>query len=414
MDLFDYRGQDLYCEDVPLASIVEAVDTPCFVYSSATFDRHLDVVELAWKGFPHLVCYSVKVASNLALLGKVSKKGLGADIVSGGELFRALKAGVDPSKIVYSGVGKTAREMAEALDAKIMMFNVESAAELDLLAQVAADRGVKAPISLRVNPDVDPKTHKYVATGLKESKFGVPAQEALALYAKTALMPSLTVVGLDCHIGSQLLSVAPFVEAATRLKKIMGELSSMGVAIKYLDLGGGLGISYNDERPPSPGEYAQAILPIVEGEKRLTIVVEPGRVVAGNSAVLLTKVLYCKKTAAKGFIVVDAAMNDLVRPSLYGSYHGIWPLKANDGALKPVDVVGPICESGDFLAKDRLLPPLAAGEHLAVRSAGAYGFSMSSNYNSRPRAAEVLVEGGAWRVIRERESYEDLIRGERL
>jgi diaminopimelate decarboxylase len=360
------------------------------------------------------LCYSVKVASNLALIAKVAKRGLGADIVSGGELFRALKAGIEPSKIVFSGVGKTAKEMNEALDAGIMMFNVESAAELELLAKIAEAKMVKAPVSLRVNPDVDPKTHKYVATGLKESKFGVPAQEALALYAKIALMPSLEVVGLDCHIGSQLLTMAPFVEAALRLKKLLGELSSLEVSIKYLDLGGGLGISYDDERPPTPGEYAAALLPVVEGSGGLTVVVEPGRVIAGNTAVLLTKVLYQKKTPAKTFLVVDAAMNDLVRPSLYGSFHGVWPLKANDGPLKPMDVVGPICESGDFLAKDRLLPPLAAGEFLAVRSAGAYGFSMSSNYNSRPRAAEVLVEGDSWRVIRERESYEDLIRGERI
>jgi diaminopimelate decarboxylase len=414
MDYFDYKNHELYCEDVALSSIVESVGTPCYVYSSATFERHLAEVDRAWADFPHLVCYSVKVASNISLLSKVAKMGLGADIVSGGELFRALKAGVDPSKIVFSGVGKTAREMAEALDAKIQMFNVESAAELELLASVASARGGKAPVSIRVNPDVDPKTHKYVATGLKESKFGVPAQDALALYAKIALMPSLEVVGLDCHIGSQLLTVAPFVEAANKLKKILADLRELGVSIKYLDLGGGLGISYNDEKPPSPGEYARALLGVLEGEDSLIVVVEPGRVVAGNCAVLLTKVLYHKVTPAKSFLVVDAAMNDLVRPSLYGAFHGFWPLKANDGPLKPVDVVGPICESGDFLAKDRLLPPLPAGDCLAVRSAGAYGFSMSSNYNSRPRAAEVLVTGSGFRIIRERETYEDLVRGEAL
>jgi diaminopimelate decarboxylase len=413
MDFFDYEDGALFCERTPLSAIAEAVGTPCYVYSSATFERHLGAVDSAWAGFPHLVCYSVKVASNLALLARVAKKGLGADIVSGGELYRALKAGIEPGKIVFSGVGKTAREMIEALQAGIMMFNVESEAEMGLLAKVAEEQGVRAPMSLRVNPDVDPKTHKYVATGLRESKFGVAIQEALALYAKTALLPSLEVVGLDCHVGSQLVTVGPFVEAAARLKGLLAELSSMGTTVRYLDLGGGLGISYDAETPPSPSEYAQAILPAVQGDPPVTVVVEPGRVVAGNCAVLLSKVLYRKRTPYKTFVVIDAAMNDLIRPSLYGAFHGIWPVVANDGPLGPVDVVGPVCESGDFLAKDRLLPPLAAGDLLAVRSAGAYGFTMSSNYNSRPRAAEVLVEGDRFRVIREREAYEDLVRGER-
>jgi diaminopimelate decarboxylase len=414
MDDFQYHGDRLRCGDVPLAEVAEAVGTPCYVYSAATFDRHLAAVDEAWGDFPHLVCYSVKTCSNLALLARAARRGLGADIVSGGELFRALKAGFDPGRIVYSGVGKTAREMAEALEAGIMMFNVESASELDLLARVAADKGRRAPVALRVNPDVDPKTHKYVATGLKESKFGVPAAEAAGLYARAAGTPSLEVVGLDCHIGSQLVEVGPFVEAASRLKPLLADLLARGLPVRWLDLGGGLGISYDQEAPPSPRSHAEAVLAALGAPRDLTVVVEPGRVVAGNSAVLLTRVLHVKRTPHKGFVIVDAAMNDLVRPSLYGSFHAVWPERARPAGaeLEAVDVVGPVCESGDFLAKDRLLPSIEAGELLAVKSAGAYGFAMSSNYNSRPRAAEVLVEGSSWRIIRAREDYGDLIRGE--
>ncbi|MDR1656350.1 MAG: diaminopimelate decarboxylase [Deltaproteobacteria bacterium] len=412
MDLFEYKNNELYCEDVPLASIAQAIGTPCYVYSSTTFKQHLEDLEQAWEGTPHLTCYSVKVASNLALLKIVAARNLGADIVSGGELFRALKAGIEPSKIVYSGVGKTASEMAEALEASILMFNVESAAELELLAKIAADKNLTAPISLRVNPDVDPKTHPYVATGLKESKFGVPAAEALELYSLASQTPSLRPVGLDCHIGSQLVSVEPFREAASILKDLILRLRQSSIPITFLDLGGGLGINYFQEKPPTPAQYAGALKEVLSGMPDLTVITEPGRVVAGNSAVLLTKVLYLKQTQAKSFVIIDGALNDLIRPSLYGSYHAIGLVKSNDGPLSPVDVVGPVCESGDFLAKDRPLPPVAAGEFLAVRSAGAYGFSMSSNYNSRPRAAEVLVSGNSFEVIRNRESYQDLIRGE--
>ncbi|MDR3135330.1 MAG: diaminopimelate decarboxylase [Deltaproteobacteria bacterium] len=413
MGFFSYRENEYYVEDTPLALIAREVGTPVFVYRSAAFLSSLRAFGQAFAPRPHLVCYSVKVASNLALLSLVAKEGLGADIVSGGELFRALRAGIPASRVVYSGVGKTAAEMREALAAGIMMFNAESGPELALLSSVARDMGLVAPVALRVNPDVDPGTHPYVATGLKESKFGVAVGEALDLYLRASQDPSLRVVGLDCHIGSQLTSVSPFVEAAGRLKSFLGKLRESGISLRYLDLGGGLGITYNQERPPSPAEYAGKVVEAL-GDEGLTLVLEPGRVVAGNSAVLAIEALYDKITPAKRFIVTNGAMNDLIRPSLYGSYHDIVPARLGQAGAQEalVNVVGPVCESGDFLAKDRLMAIPAQGDLLAVRSAGAYGFSMSSNYNSRPRAAEVLVEGDSFRVIRARETYEDLVRGE--
>ncbi|MDR1110160.1 MAG: diaminopimelate decarboxylase [Deltaproteobacteria bacterium] len=413
MDHFRYRGSELCAEDVPLSRIAREVGTPAFVYSSAAFEGRLSAFDRAFAGVPHLVCYSVKVASNLALLAKVARAGLGADIVSGGELFRALRAGIPAGKVVFSGVGKTAAEIAEALEAGIMMFNVESGPELDLISRIARDKGKRAPVALRVNPDVDPGTHPYVATGLKESKFGVPIGEALGLYARARDDAALEAVGLDCHIGSQLTSVSPFVAAVGRLKALLASLAGQGVKVRFLDLGGGLGITYDAETPPGPAEYAEEIVRAV-GREDLVLVLEPGRVVAGNSCVLLVGVLYEKVTPEKRFVVTDGAMNDLIRPSLYGAFHGIVPVAENGGVPSPANVVGPVCESGDFLAKDRPLPPVGPGDLLAVRSAGAYGFSMSSNYNSRPRSAEVLVEGASFRVIRARETREDLIRGENI
>jgi diaminopimelate decarboxylase len=369
----------------------------------------------AFSGTPVEICYSVKAASNLALLGKVAALGMGADIVSGGELFRALKAGVSPSRIVYSGVGKTAREMAEALDSGILMFNLESEAEMRELARVASEKGKTAPVSFRVNPDVDPATHPYVATGLKESKFGIPAGDALSVFAKARELKSLKVIGLDCHIGSQLTSTGPFEAAVRIVSSLARELIASGADIKYLDVGGGLGVRYRDETPPSPSAYAKAIKEAAKDLPGITLVLEPGRSVASNSCVLLTRVLYLKTTPAGTFVIVDAAMNDLIRPSLYGSYHAVRPVKAPvpGSPITKVSVVGPVCESGDFIAKDRELPEVRQGDLLAVFGAGAYGFSMSSNYNSRTRAAEILAEGGSWREIRSRESYEDLVRGER-
>ncbi|MDR2387813.1 MAG: diaminopimelate decarboxylase [Deltaproteobacteria bacterium] len=415
MDHFRYLNSELQAEGVPLRRLADEVGTPVFVYSSAAFEGHLSAFDQAFQDKPHLVCYSVKVASNLALLAKVAGRGLGADIVSGGELFRALKAGIPAAKVVYSGVGKTALEIKEALEAGILMFNVESEAELDLISRIAQDRGQKAPVALRVNPDVDPGTHPYLATGLKESKFGLHVDKALSLYLKAKDHPNLSVIGVDCHIGSQLTTISPFVDTVKRLKLLLSNLRTAGLSISYLDLGGGLGITYDQESPPSPAQYAQSILESL-GHEELTLIFEPGRVVAGNSAVLIIKVLYDKITPEKRFIITDGAMNDLIRPSLYGSHHSIVPLREPQSSLLPikVNVVGPVCESGDFLAKDRLLPPVSAGDYLAVKSAGAYGFSMSSNYNSRPRAAEVLIEGQSYRIIRARESYDDLIRGESL
>jgi diaminopimelate decarboxylase len=412
MDFFEYKNKELFVENVSLKRIAEEVGTPSYVYSKATFTRHLTKIGEAFKNLDHLICYSVKVASNLSLLKIVNHYGFGADIVSGGELFRALKAGIPGGRIVFSGVGKTAKEMAEALDAGILMFNVESAEEMELLSEVAANKGLKAPLSFRVNPDVDPKTHSYVATGLKESKFGIPMTEALALYSRAALDPNLKIMGIDCHIGSQLTEISPFVQAAERLKILLRELKKQGQDIRYFDIGGGLGINYNQETPPSLDEYAKSLAGVLKEFSGLTLVMEPGRLIAGNSAILLIEVLFNKNVPEKNFVIVNGAMNDLIRPSLYGSWHDIWPVTDKCRPKHTVNVVGPICESGDFLAKGRELAEVKNGEFLAVKSAGAYGFSMSSNYNSRPRASEVLVDGDTYTVIRARESYEDLIKGE--
>jgi diaminopimelate decarboxylase len=411
MNHFHERDDELWCEDVPLRALAAACGTPLYVYSHATLERHFAAFDGAFAGVPHLTCFAVKANSNLAVLGLLAGWGAGMDVVSGGELFRSLRAGVDPKKIVYAGVGKTAREIAEALRAGILMFNVESVAELELIDRTAAGLGLRAPIALRVNPAIDPLTHKYVATGLKESKFGIEAGRILETYRAALALRNLDVVGIHCHIGSQLTQLGPFREAVEKIADLVRQVRALGADLRYVDIGGGLGISYNQEEPPEPKHLSAEVLPVLR-ELDATIITEPGRVIVGNAGALLARVTYRKDTEAKSFLVVDAGMNDLVRPSLYGSYHRIVPIVKTGGAHRAMDVVGPICESGDFLAKDRELPPVPAGECVAVLSAGAYGFAMSSNYNSRPRAAEVLVRGGEYAVIRERESYEDLVRGE--
>ena len=414
MNHFQYQGDELLAEEVPLATIAAEVGTPCYVYSLATLRRHYRVFDEAFAAAPHIVCYSVKANSNLAVLRTFAKAGSGFDIVSGGELHRALAAGADARKIVFSGIGKTRDEIAYALREGILAFNVESSAELELIDAVAAELGKKAPIALRVNPDVDPKTHPYISTGMKKSKFGIDVRRALEEYERTRSLAHVEVVGIDCHIGSQLTDVSPFRDALSRVRGLLLELRARGFAIRYLDFGGGLGITYNDETPPSLEDYADAVLGDGIEKLGVTLLLEPGRVIVGNAGILLTRVLYLKETDAKKFVIVDGAMNDLIRPSLYGSYQKIEPVKRGGGPPAVVDVVGPVCESGDFFAKDRELEPVAAGDLLAVRSAGAYGFVMSSNYNTRPRAAEVLVDGGKYHVVRTRETLADLVRGETI
>ncbi len=413
MHLFKYKNYQLQCEEIPIQQIAEKVGTPFYLYSYHTLVRHFTVFDDAFKGIPHLVCYSAKSNSNLAILRLFVNLGGGVDIVSGGELYRALNAGADPQKIVFSGVGKREDEIEYALKAGILMFNVESSQELQAINEVAGRIGKKAPISIRVNPDIDPKTHPYISTGLKQNKFGIDILRAPMAYRLAAQMPHLKIVGIDCHIGSQLVEVEPVVEALKRLKQLVENLRKEGLKINYLDLGGGLGITYEDEEPPHPVEYASTILEEIRGFG-CTLVLEPGRVIVGNAGVLISKVLYTKENEEKRFVIVDAGMNDLVRPSYYGSYHHILPVKEEKREEIIADVVGPICESSDFLAKGRKLPNLRSGELIAVMSAGAYGFSMSTNYNSRPRVAEVIVKDNQMFVIRKREDYEDLVRGEEI
>lgn len=413
MHHFQYKGDELYCEDVPIEVIAQEVGTPCYIYSHATLSNHFNVFDTAFKEVPHLTCFSVKANSNIAILRLFGSLGGGVDIVSGGELHRARTAGIPPERIVYSGVGKTVEEIDYALREDILMFNIESNQELEELNRRAAAKGTRARISLRVNPDVDPNTHPYISTGMKKNKFGISIENAVKAYEKASSLQNVEIVGIDCHIGSQLTEVTPFVDALKRLRILIERLRESGIQIRYLDLGGGLGIVYDQEVPPLPHEYATAILRELE-DVNCTLIFEPGRVIVGNAGILTTKVLYTKRSPAKNFVITDAAMNDLVRPSLYGAYHYIQPVTKTTREAVIVDVVGPICESGDFLAKDRGLPALNPGEFLAVMSAGAYGFTMSSNYNSRPRAAEVLVKGDRYYVIRKRETWEDLIRPETI
>jgi len=414
MDHFHYRDGRLFAEDVDLTAIAEQLGTPCYVYSRATLERHWRAFDAVFADHDHLVCYAVKANSNLAVLNLLARLGSGFDIVSGGELARVLAAGGDPGKVVFSGVGKLEWEMRRALEVGIRCFNVESEAELETLNRVAGDMGRRAPISLRVNPDVDAQTHPYISTGLRENKFGIDINVAEAVYRRAAQMDNIEVLGVDCHIGSQLCEVAPFIDALDRLLVLIDRLAGQGIQLRHVDVGGGLGISYNGETPPSPADYAEAILAPLR-ERGLEIVMEPGRAIAGNAGVLLTRVTYLKPGADKHFAIVDAAMNDLMRPALYQAWQAIVPVvpHSDGGEARVYDVVGPVCETGDFLGKDRELI-IEAGDLLAVRSAGAYGFTMSSNYNTRPRAAEVMVDGRQMYVVRQRERLQDLWAGESL
>jgi diaminopimelate decarboxylase len=413
MHHFNYQGGELYCENVPLRQVAQAVDTPFYVYSAATLTQHFKVFDAAFAGFPHIVSFAVKANANLAILRLFGRMGAGADIVSGGELYRALQAGLEPGKIVYSGVGKRPEEIKAALKANILLFNLESSQELEAVDRIAGRMKLKARVSLRINPDIDAKTHPYISTGLKKNKFGIDIEQALEDYRRAQELRHLEVVGVACHIGSQITQVEPFVDALKRVKELIDRLRSLGIAIRYLDLGGGLGIQYHDEAPPHPQEYGQKLLEHVQGLD-CTLILEPGRVLVGNAGVLVTKVLYTKTADAKHFIIVDAGMNDLARPSLYGSYHGLWPLTEAERPEVSASMVGPICESGDFLAKDRLMPAFEPGEMVAVMSAGAYGFSMISNYSARPRVPEILVQDRDFYVIRKRETYRQLTWGESI
>ena len=418
MHFFHYQDDELYCENVPVRQICDEIGTPVFIYSRATLERHFRVFREPFSDVDHLVCYSMKACSNLAVLRIFGNLGAGMDIVSGGELYRALQAGIDPSLIVYSGVGKKSSEMDEALAADILMFNVESEEELEALNQRAQALGKRARIALRVNPDVDPQTHPYIATGLRKNKFGIQMELSEEIYHRANQMKGIEPIGVDCHIGSQLTELSPFLDALERLKKLMGGLASKGIDIRYLDIGGGLGIPYDDERPPLPAVYGAAIVEQV-ADMNVKLIFEPGRVLVGNAGIMVTRVLYRKQGQEKHFVIVDAGMNDLIRPSLYKAHHAVWKIRRTPGTKSPTekvvaDLVGPICESGDFLAQERYMEPVEPGELLAMMSAGAYGFAMSSNYNSRPRAAEVLVNGHDYYVIRDRETYDDLVRNERI
>ena len=411
---FEYRHGELACENLPISRIAKEIGTPCYVYSHATLVRHYRAFDGAFQNVPHIVAYAMKANSNLAILRLMAREGSGADIVSGGELYRALKAGIPPSKIVFAGVGKSREEIRDALATDILMLNVESSAELRAIDEVAAEMGRRARVALRINPDIDPKTHPYISTGLKKSKFGISADRALDEYKLATSLRHIEVVGVHKHIGSQLTDVSPFVDALKTILTLVESLKGHGANIRYINIGGGLGITYSDEVPPLPHQLAEAIAPLVRDLKCM-LIMEPGRVIVGNAGILVTRVLYTKQGAAKHFVIVDAAMNDLIRPSLYGAYHEIRPVQEVPNAKTlTVDVVGPVCESSDFLAKDRAMPEAKAGDLLAVMSAGAYGFTMASNYNSRPRVPEVLVKGGEMHVIRAREEYADLVRGETI
>ena len=412
MNPFSYRDGILHAEAVPLPQIAADHGTPCYVYSRTVLQSRFDEFRRALAGRDALVCYAVKANSNLAILSLFARAGAGFDIVSGGELARVLAAGGDPAKVVFSGVGKTADEMREALAAGILCFNVESAAELERLNQIAGSLNRRAPVSLRVNPDVDPKTHPYIATGLKSAKFGIPFEEALPLYRRARALPHIDVHGIDCHIGSQLIDPAPAAEAAAKLLGLVDALGAEGIVLSHVDLGGGMGIRYRDEAAPTAAEYLAPLLAVLAG-RRERLLFEPGRSLVGNAGVLLTRIEYLKHGGAKSFAVVDAAMNDLMRPALYDAWHDILPVTQTAGAGVEYEIVGPVCESGDFLGHARRLA-VAQGDLLAVMSAGAYGMAMSSNYNTRPRAAEVIVDGSQIHLVRERERAGQLFAGERV
>ncbi len=413
MNYFKYQDNRLFAEDVAVDDLATRLGTPLYIYSARTLRRHYRVLSEAFKGTDSLICFAMKALSNLSILKLFGDLGAGFDIVSVGELMRCIRAGADPAKIVFSGVGKTDEEIEAALKAKILMINVESRPELHRVSAVAQRIGLQAPVSMRVNPDLDPGTHPHISTGHRDSKFGIPLSQVNEYYAEARGLKNLDLAGLSTHIGSQITETGPFTEAGEKVAKVVAGLRDQGIALKYLDLGGGLGIPYQEE-PPSPAQYSAALL----GPLRnigLKIIIEPGRVLVGNAGILVTKVLYVKETDVKRFIVVDGAMNDLIRPVLYEAYHEIVPvIRRADSARQTADVVGPVCESGDFFARERDLPALDSGDLIAVMSAGAYGFVMASNYNSRPRAAEVLVNGAEAHVIRERDSFEDIVRNEKI
>jgi diaminopimelate decarboxylase len=411
MHHFTYKKNRLYCEKVSVAAIADEVGTPLYLYSYATISRHFSVFDNAFKDLAHLTCFSVKSNSNLAILKLLALQGGGADIVSAGELFRALRAGIPPEKIVFSGVGKTPQDIEQALQSDILMFNVESEQELQTLDRIARDTGKRAPIAIRINPDIAPKTHPYVITGFGETKFGIPIDDSLAAYELAQQLDNIDVKGISCHIGSQLTDIEPFLDALRKLRALMKGLEKKDIPISYLNIGGGLGITYDDESPPHPSEYAAALKKTM-GANSVTLILEPGRVIIGNAGILITRVLYIKSTPHKSFVVVDAGMNDLIRPALYDSFHAVQPVEITSPQKVKGDLVGPVCETGDFFARDREMASFQPGDLVAVMSAGAYGFSMASNYNSRRRPAEVMVRGSLFSVIRSRETYDDLIRGE--
>lgn len=411
MDQFSYRDGQMFAEQVAVADIARDHGTPAYVYSRAAFENHYRAYDNALAGRPHLICYAVKANSNLAVLNVLARLGAGFDIVSAGELERVLRAGGDASRVVFSGVGKQPWEMRRALEVGVRCFNVESDTELDRLNEVAGELGVKAPVSLRVNPDVDAGTHPYISTGLKQNKFGIDIADAPRVYARAAAMPNLDVQGVDCHIGSQLTTTDPFLDAMDRVLALVDRLAEDGITIHHLDMGGGLGVTYDQEQPPSPADYIGAMVERL-GDRKLELVLEPGRSIAANAGIMLTRVEFLKCTDEHNFAIVDAAMNDMIRPALYSAWQAIVPTAPrSDVAQKSWDIVGPVCETGDFLGKDRQLA-LAPGDLLAVRSAGAYGFVMSSNYNSRNRPPELMVDGDRVHVIRERETLDDQLRHE--
>ncbi len=412
MDFFEYKDDQLFAEGVRLSDIAKAHGTPAYVYSRATFERHWKAFDSAFGKHPHLICYAVKANSNIAILNLLARIGSGFDIVSVGELERVLRAGGDAAKVVFSGVGKKPDEIRRALDVGIRCFNVESSAELELINQIAGEMGKIAPISLRVNPDVDAQTHPYISTGLKENKFGIAHEKAPQVYLQAQSMGNISIQGIDCHIGSQLTQIEPFVDALKRVLSLVDQLAEMGIELHHLDLGGGLGIRYQDEMPPEPAQQIAALLAEL-GDRQFEILIEPGRAIAGNAGVLLTEVLFLKHNEEKNFAIIDAAMNDLMRPALYGAWQDIVPIQKRQGEEKIYDLVGPVCETGDFLGKERSMS-LEAGDVLAVKSAGAYGFTMSSNYNTRPKAVEIIVDGEKAHKVRQRESVEQMLQGESL
>ena len=409
---FESQKGILHCESCSLKQLAKEVGTPLYVYSRSALVENFKQFDSAFADTPHLVCFAVKANSNLSLLKLFRDLGAGYDIVSGGELFRVRQVGVDPQKVVFSGVGKKNAEIDYALNSNILLFNVESKAELDAIEARGKVLNIEARVSFRVNPDIDPETHPHISTGLQRHKFGVSMDEALPLYQEAVSLSQVEPVGISCHIGSQVTSLKPFIEATQRVLKLVDELTASGIRLQYIDLGGGLGIRYNDEAPPTVVEYAAALSALLAGRSE-TLILEPGRILSANAAVLLTEVLYLKQSQGRQFVVVDAGMNDLIRPGLYGAYHEIVPVETSEREDFVADIVGPVCETTDYLARERTLPQVQRGEILAVRDAGAYGFTLASNYNSRPRAAEVLVDSESYQIVRKRESYEDLVRGEK-